>query len=351
MIPGVCQKNGITYRRFRIKKPDGRWGDLYVKLPDPTDPRFAEELALLNKQPPAREKGLPGSFKLLVEEFRPVLANRKMAVSTRQSWIYYLDLIETEHGHRVVADLRKSHVFKIRDKMGDTPGKANAYVSKLRALLDFATERDWIAVNPATGVGRLELGEYDPWPVEVLEAVLGKASPMLRLAIVTGLCSGQRLSDCIRMQHGWHDSHIMELRHKKTDAEAAVPMHPLWLAEIRKLPRKSVTILYDRAGKPFADTDRLQASIRRIMHELGFVDEEDQLLYTFHGLGKNACCYLTELGLSDREISAITGKTPETVRHYAKRARVLMVAKGAAERVQKGQIMGLVGKKSPTVGK
>jgi hypothetical protein len=34
---------------------------------------------------------------------------------------------------------------------------------------------------------------------------LAAAAPMLRLAIVTGLCSGQRISDAILMQHGWHD--------------------------------------------------------------------------------------------------------------------------------------------------
>ncbi|WP_244552312.1 hypothetical protein [Allosphingosinicella indica] len=343
-IPGVCQKKGITYRRFRVKLPDGRWGDHYVRLPDPSDPRFAEALARVNATREPRQAALPGTMGALVVEARPIIAARKMADSTRRDWHYYLGLFEAEHGSRLVADLRKSHIFRLRDRMAETPGKANAYVSKLRALLDIAVERDWIAVNPADGIPRLALGEYEPWPADVLEAALDAASPMLRLAIVTGLCSGQRLSDVIRMQHGWHDGAIMELRHRKTAAYAAVPMHPLWLAEIAKLPKKSVTLLYDRSGKPFADTDRLQASIRRLMHGLGYVDDAGQLLYTFHGLGKNACCYLTELGLSDGQISAITGKTPETVRHYAKRARVLMVAKSAARRVVTGRIGGLVGK-------
>lgn len=345
LIPGVCQKKGKTYRRFKVKR-DGRWVDHYVSLPDPTDPRFAEELARVNAQPAPRPEPLAGSFKALIREFRPVLANRTMADSTRASWSYYLQLIEDKTGDRLVAQMRKSHVYKLRDGMGDMPGKANACISKLRALLEFAIERDWITNNPAAGIPRLELGEYEPWPAEVLTAVLAEASPMLRLALVTGLCSGQRLSDVIRMQHGWCQGGIMELRHKKAAAFAAVPMHPIWLAEIRKMPRKAITLLYDRSGKPFLDTDRLQASIRRIMHKLGYVDDEEQLLYTFHGLGKNACCYLTELGLSDTEISGVTGKTPETVRHYAKRARVLMIAKGAAERVTKGRIPGLGGTKS-----
>jgi hypothetical protein len=164
---------------------------------------------------------------------------------------------------------------------------------------------------------------------------------MLRLAIVTGLCSGQRLSDVIRMQHGWHNGKTMEIRSKKTETDAAVPMHPIWLAEIAKVPRKSVTLLYDRFGKPFSGTDRIQERLRRLMHTMGYLDDQKQLLYTFHGLGKNSCCYLTELGLSDTEISAVVVKTPETVRHYAKRARVLMIAQGASERVFVGRISGL----------
>lgn len=333
MIPGVCQKKGITYRRFRVKLPDGRWGDQYIRLPDPTDPRFAEELARVNKTVEERAAPGYGSIAALIVEKRKLLAAVKMADETRRAWSYYLDLIEAQHGTKLVADLRKSRVFKIRDEMAETPGKANAYISKLRALLDLAVERDWITTNPATGVPRLAGGEYDPWPADVLAAALAKASPMLRLAIVSGLYSGQRISDLIRMQHGWHDGRIMELRSKKTDTETAIPMDPAWLAEIKKVPRKAVTLLYDRSGKPFVDTDRLQAQLRRLMRELGFVDNENIPLYTFHGLGKNACCYLTELGLEDTQISAITGKTPDTVRHYAKRARVYMIALGAAEKV------------------
>ncbi|WP_246610992.1 hypothetical protein [Aquisediminimonas profunda] len=340
MIRGVVEKNGSFYRRFKVKIGD-KWKDHYVKLPHPTDPRFAEELARINGKPPERAKVGRGTIRALVIEQRTMLAKTDMAKTTRTNWAYYLGLIEEEHGHRLVSELRKAHVYKIRDAMAETPGKANSYISKMRAMLDFACERDWISANPASGVPSLPMGEHDPWPAHVLEAALDAADPMLRLAIVTGLCSGQRLSDVIRMEHGWRNGKIMEVRSKKTETDAAVPMHPIWLAEIAKVPKKSVTLLYDRFGKPFSGTDRVQERLRRLMHSLGFIDDEKQLLYTFHGLGKNACCYLTELGLSDTEISAIVGKTAETVRHYAKKARVLMVAQGASERVFAGRISGL----------
>ena len=110
-------------------------------------------------------------------------------------------------------------------------------------------------------------------------------------------------------------------------------------------------VCYDRSGKPFRDTDRLQASIRRLMRKLGHVDDDGQALYTFHGLSKNAICYLTELGLDEKTIEAIVGKTPETIRHYAKETRRWMLAKAAAKTVIAGRFEGLVGKSRENVGK
>jgi predicted transcriptional regulator len=87
------------------------------------------------------------------------------------------------------------------------------------------------------------------------------------------------------------------------------------------------------------------------MKQLGYVDEEGKPLYSFHGLSKNAICYLTELGLDEGTIGALVGKTPETVRHYAKEARLWMLAERAAETVIAGRIERLVGKSAADGGK
>jgi len=351
VIPGVCQKGGATYRRFKVKSADGMWRDHYVKLPDPADPGFAEALARVNGQAPERRRPAEGTIAALIAEKRAVLARTEMAAATRAAWNYYLQLIGDQHGHRLVGELERHHCYRIRDAMADVPGKANNYMAKFKALLEFGAERGWLKVNPAAGIPLLETGEHDPWPTDVLNRALALASPMLRLAIVTGLCSGQRISDCILMQHGWHDRRMMNVRSKKTATGAFIPMHPLWLAEIDAVPKSAVTILYDRSGKPFADTDRLQAQVRRLMRDLGEVNERGLPLYTFHGLSKNAICYLTELGLDEGTIAAIVGKTPETVRHYAKEARRWMLAQRAAEAVIAGKIDGLVGRSADFGGK
>jgi integrase len=123
-------------------------------------------------------------------------------------------------------------------------------------------------------------------------------------------------------------------------------MHRLWLAEIGKHPRKAVTLLYDRDGKPFFDTDILQERVRRLMEQIGaasYVSNGRTRLCSFHGLRKNAACYLAELGLSDPEIGAICGMTSDTVRHYTKRARALMIAQGAAAKVKRGDVLSIKG--------
>ena len=341
MIPGVCQKHGITYRRFKVKV-DGKWRDQYIRLPDPSDPHFAAALAKVNRQTPERTKAGEGTVAALCTEMRRLLAGKRMADSTRRQWGYYLDLFTDQHGTRLVADLRRSHCYRIRNAMSETPGKANNYMAKLKALLELACELDWITINPAARIPLFETGEYQPWPANVIAEALEAADPMGRLIIVTGLCSGQRASDAIRIPRRF-DRGMVALRSQKTKTVAAIMMHPLWQEEIARTEAKAVTILYDRHGRPFTGPDRIQERICRLMKRLGYVDETGKPLYSFHGLSKNACCYLTELGLDAETIGAIVGKTPETVRHYAKEARLWMLAERAASTVVAGRIGGLGG--------
>lgn len=341
-IPGVCQKKGQTYRRFKVKGADGKWRDHYVKLPDPTDPRFAEELARVNGAAEAPAKAVAGTIRALAADFRVALDGgwtkkkrrkgaKAISANTRRNYDRYIDMLVDSHGGEFVRDLTPANVYALRDKMGETPGKANNWLSVLKLMLTFAGERGWINTNPAADVGLLPVGEHDPWPADVLVEALEAASPMLRLAIVTGLCTGQRVSDCIKIQHNWLRSGIMEMSQLKTAVDVAVPVHPWWRAEIDKLEKRATTVLYDRFGKPFTGSDRIQERVRVLMHSLGHVDDDGQLLYTFHGLRKNACCYLLEAGLPDTDVGSLLGMSTETVRHYGKRAKALMIARRTAD--------------------
>ena len=45
---------------------------------------------------------------------------------------------------------------------------------------------------------------------------------------------------------------------------------------MKRVPRKAITLLFDRSGKPFLDTDRFQASMRGLMRSLGHVTRDKQ---------------------------------------------------------------------------
>ncbi|MDF2603033.1 MAG: hypothetical protein K0R56_395 [Sphingomonas sp.] len=345
-LKNVTERKGLLYFRRKIAGKD-----TYIRLPAIDDPSFPTEYKRLSEEGTKRVGHAPGTIGALVAAYKANPEFKALELSTRTNQMRYLDMIDAEIGDRGVKGIRPTHIYIMRDRMANTPGKANAWLSMMRALLAYATRLDMRGDNPAAGIKRLELGEHEPWPADLLRVALEEATPMTRLAIVTGLCSGQRVSDCIRMQYGWVSGGIMEFAQKKTGKDVAVPMHPFWLDELKKLPRRATTLLYERSGAPFNTTGAIQARLRDLMTTLAVrevhadlvarevVDEDAR--FSFHGLRKNACCYLLELGLSDTEVGSILGMSSEMVRHYGKRARALMIARGAAERVTGGSIVPL----------
>ena len=352
-LKNIAEKKGLLYFRRKI---GGK--DVYIRLPDADHPDFAAEYARLSQPDHKRVGPTPGSINDLIERYRATPEFKKNESSTQANQRYYLDLIANECGNRSVKGIRPVHIYKMRDRMADLPGKANSWLSVMRAMLAYATRIDMRGDNPAADIPLLELGEYEPWPADLLAIALEKATPMTRLAIVTGLCSGQRVSDCIRMQYGWAPGGIMELTQKKSKKFVAIPMHPFWVEELAKLPRRSVTLLYERSGAPFKTTGAIQARLRDLMAMKEVREVHADLVaremvapdatFVFHGLRKNACCYLLELGLSDTEVGSILGMSSEMVRHYGKRARALMIARGAAQRVKGGKILPIKGGNSKT---
>lgn len=104
-------------------------------------------------------------------------------------------------------------------------------------------------------------------------------------------------------------------------------------------------------GASFKTTAAIQERLRALMDRPAVREVHADLVarevigedsrFTFHGLRKNACCYLLERGLNDSEVGEILGMSPEMVRHYGKRARALMVARGAADRLRSGTVLAM----------
>jgi integrase len=325
------KSNGRVYIR---RKVNGK--DQYVRVKYGVEhPLFSAEVERLRSDRARRSGPIQGSIAALIADFKASSAfNSIRSATTKSNYRRYCDLLTIEDGHRSVKGIKPAYVRKMRDRYQDKPGKANNWLSIFKTLMDYAAENDWRDDNPASRIKPLPLGEHEPWPADVLEKALANASEMTRLAIIVGLCTGARIGDAIRLQHQWHDGETLEYRAEKTRKWVSVPVHPLLLDEIAKVPKRALTILYDRSGQPFSSTGTLQARLRDLMAQIGES-------YKFHGLRKNAACYLAEMGLSDTEIGAMLGMTSETVRHYTKEKRAYMIARGAAEKVRRGDVLQL----------
>ncbi|WP_294353377.1 tyrosine-type recombinase/integrase [uncultured Sphingomonas sp.] len=348
-MKNVKQIGELLYFRRKIAGKD-----TYIRLPAVDHSDFSFEYARLSAPDVVKAGPKHGTLEWLTVDYRKSPEWKAKSERTRTNQIRYLDLIATEDGHRTVTGVRPVHVFKLRDRLSDTPGKANNWLSVFGSLMRHAVKIGLRDDNPAEGVPILKIGEHDPWPADMLRVCLEEATPMTRLAIVTGLCSGQRIGDCIRMQYGWVTNGIMEFTQQKkrrggVTKDVAVPMHPFWVEELAKLPRKSVTLLYERTGAPFQSTGAIQERLRALMAKDAVQSVHADLIaremisegatFTFHGLRKNACCYLLENGLNDSEVGEILGMSPEMVRHYGKRAKALTIARNAFERATVGNVL------------
>ncbi len=302
-----------------------------VRLPDIEDPGF---LAAYHRLLHEETRPLPaaGTMAALVLSYRQSPEYRALKPSSRRTLDYYLDLIVEEHGHKLAARLTRGKVVELRDRLADTPGKANRYVSALSVLMRRAIDLDWRSDNPCTGVAPLQLGEYQPWPPHVWRAALERASPMLRLALVTLYYSGQRVSDAVRILRRDVECGRVELMQKKTGKRVSIPVHTAWREEICRVPPSStgLTLLYNRYGRPLTE-DALQERWRRLRTGI----RADG--YHLHGLRKNACCSLAEAGCTAPEIASITGQSLQMVEYYIRQADSTRLAQRAVARWERNK--------------
>lgn len=305
--------------------------DYYQRLPDIASDDFLERYVELSRSSAPRLGPAIGTFRALLSEYRKSVAYRELRASSRRQADYYGGLIAERFGDIAVIELTTPMIYKLQSELRQTPGTANSYISHLSTLLKLGTRIGFCSHNASVGVRRMKLGEHQPWPAAVLERAMAAASPMDRLAIITGLASAQRISDCIRIRHDQMGANVLELRQLKTGKQVFIPVHPRWREEIARVPVRAESLLYDRCARPFSSPDPLQLRIRTLMRSIGAGE------YSFHGLRKNATNYLAELGLSAHEIAAVTGMSLKTIVHYSKGVETKKIAKRIAPRVLAGQ--------------
>jgi len=96
---------------------------------------------------------------------------------------------------------------------------------------------------------------------------------------------------------------------EKTQTKVWIPVHRDLKPILDEIPKRSITVLTNRAGKPWT-SNGFRATWRK--------DPANPEGLVFHGLRKSAVVFLLEAGCTDAEVSAITGQSRGMVEHYAR---------------------------------
>jgi integrase len=165
----------------------------------------------------------------------------------------------------------------------------------------------------------------------VREAFLRDCDYHLMLAYHVLICTGQRVSDAVRLK--WEDYDPDARRIYLPDGQKKDRAHtPMALPVSKKLQRvlstvndRSGHLLTNRLGRKW-NAQSLSRAIRNRLKELGWDG------YTTHGLRKNAGIYLAENGANVPQIMAALGhKTPKMALYYCRLANQKLLADQVTE--------------------
>ena len=212
-------KEYFTYQRGKGTKHAGP----RIKLPHPSDPDFIAAVCRAAGEPPPQPK--PGTFEVLIKEYRASPEWRQLSDASRRDYGRYLDGIERTLRRFRVDALEPKHVLALRDARQDTPAAANNLVRVLSALISWSVPRGFRNDNPCEHIRKFKIGEWPRWSWEAICHWRENAVPEMWCAAALALYTGQRQSDVLGM--GWTSVELRQHRsHSREDAQKSLDTDP-----------------------------------------------------------------------------------------------------------------------------
>lgn len=299
-----------------IHKRGGRKGDrtLYYwhrrghatrRLPDDsTSPDFIAKVHKLNAEADGKASGpTPGTIAWLRVVYKESPEYKALAPKTQTNRDHYLRWLERYAGDMRLSSIDRPFILGLRDTLQDKPSTANQLLEALRAVLNWAMERQYIASNPALKPKRLKVKRRKAvWDSESEKAFLRAADQTMTLAFALGAYTAQRLGDICAMTWNQYDGQSIRLTQQKTGELLTVPCHRDLRAILDAAPRKGLAMLITPTGRPFQPSNfnvRWKAISRAAGLEPGAL--------TFRDLRRTAMVRLAEAGANAIQVSAVSG--------------------------------------------
>jgi integrase len=247
----------------------------------------------------------------------------KFSPGTQLNYRPVLESIRSTLGPARLADLTPDNVdvYLAKIERAHSPAVAMRHKVLLSNLWTFARgfaefKRDG-KTNPTADVGSIYTveQEHEPWPDDVQDRFIAASDSNLYLAYHLLLCTGQRVSDVIRMKWADYNGTHFKLVQKKTDNEMWIKAPKKLRELLARTDHVHENILTHKWRKPYTH-DSLGHRIKDVL-----IDNGDGQ-YTTHGLRKNAGIMLAENGASVPQIMAALGHTtPKLALYYCRLAQ------------------------------
>ncbi len=317
-----------------------------LPLPQPDSDAFwaaVEKADAVGKQLAAGERK---TFSALIIEFKDSAAYQLnvdadgkkrpgLAEATRDQYERHLDDIDAVWGNDPVASLTPVDVQKSIDAFKDTPSAGRVFRSVLSRLCSWGIPRGYGTSNPVEHTETLEDGgTYDPWSPWAFEHFFQNARIGLHLPVYSGLFTGQRLSDVIKMRRPLEGVSEMPLVAQKTSELVPVQIHSEYRAIIRAQKSEHEMLHLREDGQPWT-YEGFKTAWQREMNKPAFARFRTERV-VFHGTRKNAVNNLLEVGCSEARVAAIVNMSPAMVHHYSKKVSQFRLARAAMEQFEAG---------------
>lgn len=236
-------------------------------------------------------------------------------------------------------DIDTAYIQNRMDELAHKPGIANQYRSYMSRVFSFGQKRGLVNHNPATATDAFDIGEWEPWPLDLFHKVINDLEHLdkyhpLKTALLLAYYTGQRKTDILSLR--WSDvcgistpgPWFLSITQSKTRKYVNIKLHEVVVTNISP-PKAPHNYLVNIMGNPVS-AETLKLLTRRFEHTFGY-----NRLPPFHGLRKNAAMRMAEAGCTEREIMSVTGHvTTDMVSKYVRAVDQQRLAENAMAKLE-----------------
>lgn len=206
------------------------------------------------------DKGSQGGMPKLIDDALEHMRNRvkpKLKPNTITQYEAACEQLKETFADFEPREVMQRHVVALKMHGASTPNMSNRVISVLRAVFNYALEKQLVDSNPCIGVKRHPEHKRDRYITHAeFEAICANSSDNMRVIYEMCYLTGQRIGDVLAIRLSDISADGIAFTQEKTGARLLVQMTPdleALIAQIKALPRKirGLTLFCSpRGGKP-----------------------------------------------------------------------------------------------------